>query len=805
MTSKRLRVVAVMTHPVQYLSPWFRQVHAHADALDFTVVYATEPTAVQQGVGFGRAFEWDVPLRDGYASLVVRPSAAGESLDSDRFFGLDVPEVADVVLRLAPDVVLIPGWHSATQVRAIRALRRAGIPVLYRGDTHLGSISRRWPRLSRMRARVMLRQFSGYLAVGTRSREYLRSLDVPDPAIVWSPHAVDNDAFRARADSARRRRSEIRAAFGFSDDQRVVLYAGKLTAIKRPHDVVDAVALLEDGAAMFAGDGAARAAIEAQARAKGVRCVFAGFLNQQQVADAYAAADVLMLPGRETWGLVANEALACGLPVVMSEEVGAAPDLSRAGVATVVAAGQPAAFAAAISSTIERRRCGQSSVADCQAAVERFSFSEATRGLVTAATFAHRNRRPAVAAAPARIIALGGNLVFAGGMERITLEALGAARRGGGDVHALVNGWSSRPIAALAEERDITWQVGHYGARLDGVFRRPLRLMRALGDVVSASTQLTRLLLTRRATHVFAVDFRAVLVHAPALAVCRLLQIPVLLRSGVAPTRTRMHGVLWRALIRPLVSRHVANSRFTANELRAIGIPAERIVTIHNVAPRRHPSSPASTRVPGRIAYVGQIIPAKGVRQLLDAVGLLVAKGHDVTIDIAGEMDGWATADVHAYRSLVRELAARPDLEGRVRFLGWREDIDRVLQQASVHCCPSQEVQREGFGITVVEAKRAGTPSVVCPSGALPELIEHCRDGWIADGFDASAIASGLEWLLADPERLARTQAAASESAQRFDPLAFEQRWQAQFGLLAEQAPPRSAPCELADISGVSR
>ena len=803
--SNRIRVVAVMTHPVQYLSPWFRYIHAHADTVEFKVVYATEPTAIQQGVGFGRAFAWDVPLRDGYESTVVRAAAGGESLDSDCFFGLDVPEVTDAVLRLRPDVALVSGWHSATQVRVIHALRCASVPLLYRGDTHLGSISRRWPRVSRLRARVMLRQFSGYLAVGSRSREYLRTLDVPDPAIVWSPHAVDNDAFRSRADGVRGRRDAIRAGFGFSTQQRVVLYAGKLTTIKRPHDVIDAVALVEDGVALFVGDGPERLAVESQARARGVRCVFAGFMNQQQMAEAYVAADVLMLPGRETWGLVANEALACGLPVVMSEEVGSAPDLATAGVCTVVPAAQPALFAAAIRSAIDHRRSGQSDAGDCHRTIARFSFAEATRGLVTAATFAHRNRSRASRDAPARAIALCGNLVFAGGMERITLEALAAVQRGGGDVHLLVNRWSSRPIAALAEERGITWQVGHYNARLDGVFRKPLRLVRALGDVLFASAQLIRLLLTRRVTHVFPVDFRAVLVHAPALALCRLLRIPVLLRSGVAPTRTRMHRVLWRWIIRPLVSRHIANSAFTAGELRAIGIAQDRIETIYNIAPRRGFPQHVVPRVPGRIAYVGQIIAAKGVEQMLDAVGLLVARGSDVSIDIAGEIEGWAPDEVQGYRSRLRARAMQPDVAGRVRFLGWCEDIAPVLQQASVHCCPSQPEQREGFGITVVEAKRAGIPSVVCPSGALPELIDHGRDGWIANGFDAPAIADGLAWLLADPHRLSRLQHAALDSAQRFHPLEFERRWQAQFGLAPAPARAPGAGCTLADISGASR
>lgn len=786
----RIRLVVLMTHPVQYLSPWFRHLHAHAPSLDVTVVYATEPSPAQQGVGFGQAFAWDVPLRDGYDSMVVRPSIEGLSLDSDRFRGLDVPEAAAAVLRLEPDMVLLSGWHSITQVRAIARLRRAGVPLLYRGDTHLGTVSARWPRLSRARARLMLRRFAGYLAVGSRSREYLRAMDVPDPAIVASPHAVDNDAFRSRAAEARPRRDDIRRGYGFTAAQRVVLYAGKLTPGKRPADVIDAVGRLDDAAALIVGDGPERARLEALARDRGVHAVFTGFLHQQQIADAYVAADALLVPGRETWGLVANEALASGLPVVMSHDVGASADLVAPLVSVTVNGRGPEACAGALASVIAHRRSGAGAIEECHALIDRWSFEAATRGLVTAAAFVQRHRAAANGRAPARVVALCGNLVFAGGMERMTLEGLGALRRGGADVCVLLNRWSSRPIAELAERRDVAWDVGFYDAVLTGVFRHPAHMLSALRDIALASTHVMKVWRQRRLTHVFAADFRAVLVHAPALALCRMYGIPVVLRSGVAPTPTPCHARLWRWIIRPLVSQHIANSAFTARELRAVGIAAGRIATIANIAPSRSAGTSPSRRDPGRVAYVGQVIPEKGVLQLLDALGLLVARGRDLRLEVAGQMDGWAPDTVHAYRAAVLARADRPDLRRRVRFLGWREDIDTVLQSAAVHCCPSQPEQREGFGITVVEAKRAGLPSVVCPSGALAELIEHRRDGWVATGFDAAAIAEGLDWCSSDPLRLAELQEAARRSADRYSQERFAEHWQRVFGLPAVASAP---------------
>jgi glycosyltransferase involved in cell wall biosynthesis len=117
----------------------------------------------------------------------------------------------------------------------------------------------------------------------------------------------------------------------------VFLFAGKFIEKKRPLDFVRALAEADRrGAAvagLMVGDGPLRADCEAAASEMGAPIRFAGFLNQSQMVSAYAAADVLVLPsdGRETWGLVVNEAMACGRPAIVSDAVGCGPDLVLAG------------------------------------------------------------------------------------------------------------------------------------------------------------------------------------------------------------------------------------------------------------------------------------------------------------------------------------------------------------------------------------------------------------------------------------------------------------------------------------------
>src|SRR6266851_9834055 len=108
--SPAIRLTAVLTHPVQYSAPWFRHIAAHCPEIELTVLYATEPTPEQQGVGFGTAFAWDAPLTEGYACRVLRPARPGDSVHSGRFWGVNVPEMARAPHESPPDVALVRGW-----------------------------------------------------------------------------------------------------------------------------------------------------------------------------------------------------------------------------------------------------------------------------------------------------------------------------------------------------------------------------------------------------------------------------------------------------------------------------------------------------------------------------------------------------------------------------------------------------------------------------------------------------------------------------------------------------------------------
>ena len=195
-----IRLTIVMTHPVQYFAPWFRYIATNCPEIGLTVVYATGMAEERHDREFGLSLKWDVPLMEGYTSHVVRPGRPSDELSSEAFGGLDVPEIGTAILETAPDVALVPGWHSKTLAYAIDTCRRYRIPILYRGDSNLLSGRRGWMRpLRALHSRRRLRKYSGFLAVGTAADRYLTRMGIAPATIFRSPHAVDNEFFAQRA------------------------------------------------------------------------------------------------------------------------------------------------------------------------------------------------------------------------------------------------------------------------------------------------------------------------------------------------------------------------------------------------------------------------------------------------------------------------------------------------------------------------------------------------------------------------------------------------------------------------------
>lgn len=379
MATKSLGIL--VSHPIQYYAPLFREL---TKRLHVHVLYGQLADQAQQAAaGFGVGFEWDVDLMGGYASSVLKN--VSKVPDVSTFKGCDVPTMKADLVALNLDAILIFGWYQKALVQGIWAAKRLGLPVMVRGDSHLATPRSSVKRFAKHAVYpALLRTFDAFLYVGHRSRAYYEHYGVPKNRLFFSPHCVETERFSKNATDAARQ--ERRSALGVAPETPLVLLASKLLPLKRPMDLVHAVSKLRAQGSraevMIAGAGPLQYELERQARELGVPLHSLGFCNQSMMPSIYAAADALVLPSEsETWGLVCNEALASGTPIVISSECGCAPDLAGDNnVGRVFPVGDISALANALADCF----ASPPSKEAIRALSDNYSVSRAADGITTA-------------------------------------------------------------------------------------------------------------------------------------------------------------------------------------------------------------------------------------------------------------------------------------------------------------------------------------------------------------------------------------------------------------------------------------
>jgi glycosyltransferase involved in cell wall biosynthesis len=328
------RLGILTTHPIQHHAPWFRGLAAHPD-LEVHVYYCHKATPREQArAGFSVEFDWDVPLLTGYPHSFLQniASPAGHG----RFGGFDTPEIGKIIRERRYDAVLVNGWNYKSAWQAIWAAWQSAVRVFVRGDSHLHIPRSRPVRFTKLLAyRRFVPRFDACLAPGVWSREYFEYYGARSDRIFFVPHVIDADFMELESQRLQAHRSKLRRQWGLRDDSVIFLFVGKFTDTKRPLDFVKALCEAakqgKDVQGLMVGDGPLRPACEEFVTSHDAPVTFAGFLNQSQIVRAYVCGDVLVLPSiGETWGMVVNEAMACGRPSLVSDRVGCGPDLVMA-------------------------------------------------------------------------------------------------------------------------------------------------------------------------------------------------------------------------------------------------------------------------------------------------------------------------------------------------------------------------------------------------------------------------------------------------------------------------------------------
>lgn len=328
-------------NPIQYHVPLYQLLAKRGDvALDVMYLHdhGLRPVINSE---FGVAVHWNIDLLSGYRNRFLTTSDSPAS-------------IAGRMLALrqwisSQDAVVVYGYSKPWMLLGMAICRSHHIPYLLRGDSRPESqftgVRR---RLRDAIARVAVRRSGVCLAIGMLNDQFYRRYGAQD--IIFAPYSVDDARF---ANLPNEKRSELLERWGLEDSRPVIMFCGKLYAGKRPLDITAAAKLLPHKVTVvFVGDGVLAEQVRTSLRPG--EGIVTGFVNQSELPAYYHAADVLVLPSEsEKWGLVVNEAMAAGALPVVSDRVGAAPDLVS-GIGEVYKCGDIADLADALTRALSR-------------------------------------------------------------------------------------------------------------------------------------------------------------------------------------------------------------------------------------------------------------------------------------------------------------------------------------------------------------------------------------------------------------------------------------------------------------------
>jgi glycosyltransferase involved in cell wall biosynthesis len=334
---KVTRIAVVNSHPIQYFAPLYAYLNAAPD-IEITALYLSD-ISIRGGkdADFGQDVKWDIDLLQGYRSVFL--GEAARKREPAGFWSLVVPQLWSELRSGRYDVLWLHGHNYAANLLALAAAKSVRLPVMMRGETHLG--------LPRQGLKAILYQpvmsalyswCDRLLAIGSGNSAFYKTIGVPHHKIFLVPYTVDNDRFMQGALSIEKAKT-VRNQYHIPHDHTLVLYAAKLVARKRPRDLLEAARRVGKSVAnpftiMMVGSGEMEQELRNYCHEHSLdNIVFTGFVNQADLVHYYSASDVFVLPSEvEPWGLAVNEAMCAGLPIIASREVGCVPDLVQDGV-----------------------------------------------------------------------------------------------------------------------------------------------------------------------------------------------------------------------------------------------------------------------------------------------------------------------------------------------------------------------------------------------------------------------------------------------------------------------------------------
>jgi glycosyltransferase involved in cell wall biosynthesis len=333
---RKNKLAVIMSHPIQYRAPFLRKLSAHSE-IDLTAYFFWD-FGVKETMDpeFKTNIKWDIPLLEGYKYKFIKNYAFRPSSSFWGQFSFGI--IKELILEKY-DAVVVYGWNSFPNWCVFLTAPLVGTKIIIFGESpYFQEIikSKLLLIIKKVILGVVFKIVGAIGYIGKQNRRFYEFYGVPKEKLFFEPFAVDNEFFLDKRNDLSGRREEFRKEYGFRSDDVVWLFVGKFIYKKRPQDLLNAYkrAVINNSKIklMLVGDGELKQELEKEAMGfPGV--VFVGFKNQTELPKFYMLADAFVLPSGagETWGLVVNEAMCFGLPVVVSDMVGCGPDLVKEG------------------------------------------------------------------------------------------------------------------------------------------------------------------------------------------------------------------------------------------------------------------------------------------------------------------------------------------------------------------------------------------------------------------------------------------------------------------------------------------
>jgi 1,2-diacylglycerol 3-alpha-glucosyltransferase len=242
--------------------------------------------------------------------------------------------VQSTLAELDPEIIICGGYNYLAAWSAAYWAKRRDIPFLL--WTESTALDRRGNFLPiEFLKKHFLSLCSAFIVPGKSSHDYLKQLGVPEQQIATAPNAVDNEFFSSHTELPGCAKSELQTRCKLPE--RYLLFVGRLVEEKGIFDLLEAYRQLPADSRniglVFVGDGSERRALEKKAAQIGqgeIRSL--GFVHREELPKIYTLAEALIFPTHsDPWGLVVNEAMACGLPVIATDVAGCTQDLVEDG------------------------------------------------------------------------------------------------------------------------------------------------------------------------------------------------------------------------------------------------------------------------------------------------------------------------------------------------------------------------------------------------------------------------------------------------------------------------------------------